>query len=64
MVIQAAGYMAIEKYKQHRRAVGVEIAKKPTNRNLSHDSLDAIEGDLDIWRIVHRQQYPSSYLDY
>jgi hypothetical protein len=55
MVIQAAGYMAIEKYKQHRRAVGVEIAKKPTNRNLSHDSLDAIEGDLDIGRVVHRQ---------
>jgi len=56
--------MAIEKYKQHRRTVGVEIAKKPTNWNLPHNSLEAIEGNLDVWRIMHRQQYPSSYLDY
>ena len=54
-VVHAAEHVDVDRDKEHRCAVRVQVAQQPAVIHVAHDMLDGIERHVGVRRVVHHQ---------
>ena len=62
-VIKSAEDVQVDGDEEHRGAVGMQVAQQPTVVHVAHDVFDAVEGQVRIGHVMHRQHDAGNDLD-